>query len=369
MKIRLSQAQSGIALIIVLIVMVVLGILAIGFATSMKVEITLARHASFGSDLDWAGRGGVEVSKWIIAESTKGPNAQFDSLKQKWAGGPGETNANVIDALAGIDPKNFQTTDADGLPFGTLSIEIIDLERKFNVNVADEMILKQAMTLIGVDAAQASTITGSILDWRDRDSSTHMSGAESEYYEGLEIPYFAKDGPVDDLTELLLVKGVTPAMYWGSGGGGLPAVLNRPPGGLKGAFDEPTYALGMVNLFTPISGRLININTASAEVFQLFPYIDANIAHMIISGSPQSRAGPDGADGTYDDQPFRNVQELQRVGLPPQLVQQMAPYCSVKSLCFEARISVDLRGVRREYVAPLRRNGPKDIQTLNLHWK
>src|SRR6266545_1487619 len=142
MRIRPSQSESGIALIIVLIVIVVLGILAGGFAYSMKVETTLARHASFSSELDWMGRSGVEVAKWVLAQGSQGPNGQFDSLKQKWAGGPGETN----DALAGIDLKNYPMGN------GMLSIDIIDLDRKFNINLADEMILRQALTLIGADA-------------------------------------------------------------------------------------------------------------------------------------------------------------------------------------------------------------------------
>ncbi|MEY2408163.1 MAG: hypothetical protein QOF48_833, partial [Verrucomicrobiota bacterium] len=113
----------------VLIVLVVLGILAGVFAATMKVETTLARHATFSSDLDWAGRAGVEVAKWVLAQSTTGPNGQFDSLKQKWAGGPGETN----DALAEIDLQNYPLTALDGSIDGTISIEIKDLDRKFNI--------------------------------------------------------------------------------------------------------------------------------------------------------------------------------------------------------------------------------------------
>ena len=56
MRPRFHSKNSGIALIIVLIVIVVLGILAGGFAYTMKVETTLARHASFSSELDWIGR-------------------------------------------------------------------------------------------------------------------------------------------------------------------------------------------------------------------------------------------------------------------------------------------------------------------------
>jgi general secretion pathway protein K len=356
MRIGIPNNRSGIALIIVLLVIVVLGILAGGFAYSMKVETTLARHATFSTDLDWAGRTGVEVAKWVLSQSMTAPQGPIGSFKREW-GDLGATN----DILAAVDLKNYQMGDA------LLSIDIKDLDRKFNINVADEIILRQAMTLIGVDAAASSTIIGSILDWRDPDSNTHLSGAESDYYEGLDPPYFAKDGPIDDLTELLLVRGVTPAMYWGSGGGGVPTVSNRQGSGLKrSVFDEPTYAVGLVDLFTPISSRLVNMNTASATVLQIFPDIDENLAQAIIA----RRAGPDGQDGTDDDMPFRSPAEIGTIaGMSPVAVQALGRYFTTRSLCFEVHISVDMRGTKREYVAILRRNGPKDIQTLNLHWK
>src|SRR5262245_38448455 len=85
-----QQRRDGIALIIVLVVIVVLAILAGGFAYSMKVETTLARHASFSSELDWMGRSGVEVARWVLAQESQGPQGQVDSLRCKWAGGPGD---------------------------------------------------------------------------------------------------------------------------------------------------------------------------------------------------------------------------------------------------------------------------------------
>jgi general secretion pathway protein K len=357
MKARIQSNRSGIALIIVLVVIVVLGILAGGFAYSMKVEMTLARHASFSSELDWMGRSGVEVAKWVLSMSSQGPNAQFDSLKQKWAGGSGDTN----EALAGVDLKNYQIGN------GTVSIDIKDLDRKFNINRADEMILHQALTLIGADAGLMTTITGSILDWRDPDNNPRMGGTESEVYEQQDPPYFAKNGPIDDLSELLLIRGVTPAMYWGSSGGGLPAVFNRPQPGRKSVFDEPTYAVGLVDLFTALSGpQGVNINTASATVLQLIPVIDENIAQAII----QRRAGPDGQDGTEDDTPFRSPQEISFLpGIPPGALQQFTTLFSVKSLVYEVHVKASIGSSTREYVAILRKNNPKDIQTLNLYWK
>jgi type II secretory pathway component PulK len=364
MRVHTRQNRSGIALIIVMLVIVVLGILAGAFAYSMKVETTLARHATRSSDLDWAGRSGVEVAKWVLSQGLAGPQGPVGSIKREW-GDFGATN----DALAEVDLKHYELTDGSRRVVAVLSIDIKDLDRKFNINVADEYILGQAMTLIGVDAAASSTIIGSILDWRDPDSKTHMNGTETDYYEGLDPPYYCKDGPIDDLSELLLVRGVTPAMYWGSSSGGVPPVLNRSSHASRSMLDEPTYAVGLVDLFTPVSSRLINLNTASATVLQLcHPNISYDVAQSIIA----RRAGMDGQEGTDDDMPFRSPAELLNPpipGLTPDAAQALAVRSTVRSFCFEVHVSVDAQGTRREYVALLRRNGPKDIQTMNFHWK
>ena len=342
----------------VLIMVVVLAILAGGFAYSMKVETTLARRASYSSELDWMGRSGIEVAKWILIQSSGGPNAQVDSLKQKWAGGVGETN----DILAEIDMKNYPIGN------GFVSIDIKDTDRKFNINVASEVILRQAMTLIGVDASVSATVANSILDWRDPDSNTHPGGTESSTYEAYDPPYFAKDGPIDDMSELLLIRGVTPNMYWGSGGGSGPQIFNRGASGRRSAFEEePIYAVGLAELFTPVSSRLINVNTASAQVLQLIPEIDANVAQAIIT----ARAGQDGQDGTEDDLPFRNPLDVTRVPgfANPQAAAQLGNYFTVRSLCFEIRVTASVGGSKREYIAIVRRNNARDVQTLNLYWK
>jgi type II secretory pathway component PulK len=259
----------------------------------------------------------------------------------KWAGGPGDPNSSV----ASLPLDRYELGD------GTISVKIVDWDRKLNINVADEVILRQALILIGVDASTQGTIVDSILDWRDPDSTPHRSGAESDYYLRLSLPYFAKDGPLDTLSELLRVNGVTPAMYWGASASG----------------PEPNFAVGLVDLFTPVSGRLINLNTASAAVLQLIPEIDENLASAIISG-PGGRAGPDGVDGTADDMPFRSPQELARVpGLPPMMAQQLARFFTVRSLVFEVTVEAQFGEDQRTYVGLLRRSSPQNIQPLYFY--
>src|SRR5262249_31948191 len=152
------------------------------------------------------------------------------------------------------------------------------------------------------------------------DNDTHLSGWESNDYLALAKPYGAKNGPIDDLSELLLIHGVTPEMYWGSNSTNhMPSIYESRGLGGRAAGAQPPYSVGLVDLFNTISGGQININTASATALQMIPGIDENIAQGIIT----TRAGPDGVDGTEDDLPFRSAGELINVpGLNRQVVSQ-----------------------------------------------
>src|SRR5262249_3878374 len=59
-------------------------------------------------------------------------------------------------------------------------------------------------------------VANSILDWLDPDDDPRENGAESETYSGMSPPYRAKNGPLDSVEELLLVKGVTPQLLFGN---------------------------------------------------------------------------------------------------------------------------------------------------------
>ena len=127
MKISSRQPTAGIALLIVMCAIFVLSILAAGLAYSMKVEGTLAVHSDTNQRLVWLGRSGVELARWVLVQEAQIPGEPYDALNQIWAGGTGsmgETNS----PLAGIDLKNYTIGD------GTVSLNIIDLERYANIN-------------------------------------------------------------------------------------------------------------------------------------------------------------------------------------------------------------------------------------------
>lgn len=59
-------------------------------------------------------------------------------------------------------------------------------------------------------------IANAILDWIDPDDEPRSNGAESSYYSSLTPAYRCKNGPLDSLEELLLVRGVTPQLLFGN---------------------------------------------------------------------------------------------------------------------------------------------------------
>ena len=361
MKLTLGKPNSGIALIMVLLVMVAFGILAGRFSYLMKVETTLARNASFYPELEWIGRSGIEQARYVLSQGMIGPGAMVDALNQKWAGGLGDTNS----ILAMLPMQDVE------LGGGKFSLKITDLDRKFNINVANPFLLRQALNMVGVDASLTGTIVDSIVDWRDDNPGTEMSGAESDDYLALpnpgNPPYRAKNGPFDDITELLLVRGVTPAMFWGSSANTYASTFAAVRPASQSRFDEPVYQVGLVDIFTTMSSRFLNINTASATALQVIPAIDENIAAEIV----RIRSGPDGFEGNEDDTPFRSPNELFAFipAFDPAITAQIGQILSVKSEVFEARVDVQAGDMRREYVAIIRRTNPRDVQVLSMYWR
>jgi type II secretory pathway component PulK len=360
---RESRSQRGVALVIVMIVIFVLAALAAGFAISMKVETKLAQHADSDTELKWLGRSGIEYARWILSMQASCPIEQYDALSQIWSGGtvggPCTTNGPLAEVLQEVH-----------LGHGYFTWKMVDMERRMNINSAlapnGEAMLQQALTIMGVDAGQTTPIVGSILDWLDPDDTTHLQGAESDDYRSQTPSYGAKNGPMDDISELLLIKGITWDMYTGAGSENYQASavqsrLNRfnIPG------QAPMYAVALTNLFCTVSSGRININTASAEVLQLFPGVDAMCAEQIVA----ARSGED--DGSGLTGPYRSVDELRRV---PCVTLEMIRLIKenggdVRSRTFQVEIDAHVGGSSRKFYAIIVRNNPRDLQVINFYWK
>jgi len=358
---RRATPQSGVALVIVMISIFVLTIIAAGFAFSMKVETKLAQHANNETEMQWLGRSGIEYARWVLFLQGNCPLEPYDSLNQAWAtGSPGglcATNGGLAEVQSRVE-----------LGHGYFTWKMTDLDRKWNINNANEFLLQQALLLMGEDPSEMTPIINSILDWIDPDDNTRIQGNETQYYQSLQPPYEAKNGPIDDLSELLLIRGVTPDLYWGSASSNhsMAAFQTREN---PGAMQRPISGAGLVDLFTTLGGNgtKVNINTASADVLQLIPGVDSRAAEAIVG----ARGGEDDGSGLMG--PFRSIDanylftRVPLLTLP--LARQISQFVDVRSRAFEVEVTAHVAGSERTYHAVLFRVSPRDVQTLNFYWR
>ena len=327
MTFRLAKRDRGIALIIVMIIVAALTVIVTGFAYSMRVETKLARNTRFNPDMDWLGRSGVELARYLLSKRAPGEE-QMDALHQKWAGGSGRIG---MDAMAELEPWEELPMTNVKLGNGTFSIKITDMERKLNINSAPEPLLRYILEMHGgVDATDVDVYIDSLRDWMDPDENAGLNGAESDVYLSESPPYYSKNGPLDHITELKLVQGFR---------------------------ENPSLYSVFAKNFTAISGGLINVNTASAQVLELLPGMDPDIANEIV----MFRTSPEGG-------PYRNPNQigvpLERFGMNGSSIQQ---FLATESVTFEVEVTAKIGSDSRKYISLLRRLSPKDIRILYFH--
>jgi general secretion pathway protein K len=359
MRISRQPTSRGIAIIIVMVSVFALAILAGAFAFTMKVENRLAANSNNETQLQWAGRSGIDYVRWCLSLEMieQGSGMRYDSLDQTWAGGA-ETN----EALSEVQHYNIEI--GPGIVIKQWSVT--DLERKMNVNSAlnNPQMLEKALTLSGAGVTEIPTILASVQDWIDADDDERPGGAESGYYHSLMPPYSAKNGPIDELSEMLLIKGVTPELYWGSDASNHPSpIFGRQIVTLSGLQTVDTgETVKLTDVLTPVSSGAINILTASVMQLQLLPGVDTNVAVQIL----QLRGERD--QGTF--LPYASPSDLLvNTSLGRQFTPMTAPYCSFRSPTRQITAVVAVGMSVRTYFAIVRINGPKDIPVLTFWWE
>jgi type II secretory pathway component PulK len=141
---------------------------------------------------------------------------------------------------------------------------------------AEELSLAQSLLMalpgMTIDVADA------ILDWLDEDEDPRPFGAEQEHYSTLPTPYAPKNGPIDSVEELLLVRGVTPALLFGID-------ANR-----NGVVDAAEQQLAMAD-----SGSMASLGWSA------FLTVHGQEANRRRDGSPRININQDDLEVLYDE--------------------------------------------------------------------
>jgi general secretion pathway protein K len=99
-------------------------------------------------------------------------------------------------------------------PSGMARVEIIPEAAKLDVNKILPEELYRLIVALGIEPARAQEITLGIVDWRS--PPTQGSGAADQYYLSLTPSFRGRHASIEEIEELLLVKGVTPDIFYGT---------------------------------------------------------------------------------------------------------------------------------------------------------
>jgi general secretion pathway protein K len=241
--------SQGFAVLLTIMVISLMVTVTLDFNTSMREELFSAVNVYDGISLKAVARSGVDLAMAVLHEKAVAGGPEI--LGDDWA-----DPALLSSVLTSLFP------DIEG------DLKIIDASRKININkIVDENgevnlpyrnLLGRFLSLedFGLKAAEIEDLLDAITDWMDPDDEVTMFGAESPHYLSLERPRTCRNGPMQSVGELLLVRGVTPGLLYGN--------------------DEHP---GIFSFLTVYGDGRININTAHPMVLRaLSERIDSEMA-------------------------------------------------------------------------------------------
>jgi general secretion pathway protein K len=272
---RPRRGERGVALLLVLWLFMVLGVLALDFARYMRDDAMAALNLAEetrGYYIALAGMNRALYESEQVHDEATGADAggQVKTAKKANAEKTGDgADEGDSDDTGGIGPADGQWHEGT-FAGGRFSVRVTDQGGLISLNAADETLLPIVLgnllrggnSTTGVNRhAQAAidNLVNAIRDWRDADD---IGDAESAYYLAQRVPYRAKNAYFDSVEELLLVKGVTPQIFYGSEG--VP--------GLRELF----------SVFTFGANAKVNLRTAPPAVIQALTGLDpADVADLV----------------------------------------------------------------------------------------
>ncbi len=236
-----KKLQEGVALIMVIWVLTILTVIVLSFSFMSRTETYSTVSFKEGIEKKFFAEAGIQrgITELFYRDLYKTQNIEFEG-REVW-----KTNGSPYKGVIGSGYYVVRITDESG---------------KVDINTASDVVLKNLLFNLGVAIEDADIIVDSIMDWKDADDLYRLHGAEDDYYMSLQHPYRAKNADFETLEELILVRGLTPEILYGTAE-------------KKGLIDFIT-----INSKT----NTININAAPKEVLVSIPGITNEMAEFII---------------------------------------------------------------------------------------
>jgi general secretion pathway protein K len=244
----------------VLWVIAILSVVVLEFCFAMRTEVNIAQNFKEETQRYAMAEGGIERA---IAELIYRNDARMQQLRKTLK--PEEVPA---------EKREWVT---DGRPYvlsfdqGTCEVRAMGEAGKVNINIVSDPTLRKIIGQFGLEGEARDVVVDSILDWRTPGELHRLNGAKSDYYQSLKEPYDCKNGNFDSVEELLLVRGVTPELFYGR---------KKTE---KGDEVEKVDRVGLKDIFSIYaSGEQVDINSASATTLRIVLGIPNEVAQQIV---------------------------------------------------------------------------------------
>jgi len=185
-----KAGDSGSALLAVLWVSAALAAIALSLSTTVLGETDRASTALDGLRSYYLASGGIQRATYEMFWSTR-QQPEKRLIPQ---------GANHVDYT---------------FPAGNVHVEILSETGKLNVNSATPEELYRLCAALGMDAERAREIALAIVDWRTF-VPPEQGGALDQYYLSLTPSFRPRHASLEEIEELLLVKGITPDIFYGT---------------------------------------------------------------------------------------------------------------------------------------------------------
>jgi general secretion pathway protein K len=245
----LMRNERGIALILVLLAVSVIVVLTLQLNVSSRSQVHEAANLGDGIRVLYIAKSGVFAGMGILSEDS----GNADTLNEAWA----RTEGLTEQSKDYFDGGHLELVIED--ESGKININKLVQGNGFNFGMKGALSRLLSQPQFKLQGQEVEDILNAIKDWIDADSEVTANGAENAYYQGLGKSYTVRNGPMESIDELLLVRGVSRELFFGT--------PERP---------------GLARFLTVHGEGSININTAPKEVLRaLAPSISEDAANRM----------------------------------------------------------------------------------------
>ena len=191
--------RRGVALFTALWLVVAIGVVGLQFSLEARERRLAAANTVEFAQSRAAALAGVEHAQ-----------ARLERLARQPVLESGQLSTRAGDAWLGADTLVRIDGDVGGARY---EVRVRDTGSAVNPNRATEDQLRMLLTRLDFDYGLADQLAQSIMDWRDDDVMHRSRGAERDRYVAEKRMMLPRDGPLQDLSELLHVMHMTPEIY------------------------------------------------------------------------------------------------------------------------------------------------------------